>query len=252
MNEKKIIKFNLYMSVILLLILVFMFTGATVAYFTSTKQATATFTSGNVEITLSEASVKKDMSGNLVEDTKEPRIFGLAEETVINDYGKIYPGMSIYKDPTITNIGDEPEWIAAKVTLTDGAGSLTKVMGYEGYESIDIEVLLSGGLLDENVHFGTWNGIENVCHNDRYAMIQIPNATQGEYEFYFLLLQPISVGESVLLFDQINFPKEWNDTEMQELVDLKIHVQAFGVQTLQLESCLQAMTEAFPEHFDIY
>lgn len=251
MNVNKIVKFNLYMSCILLAVFVLMFVGVTVAYFTSTKQATTTFTSGNVKITLSEAAVKRDAAGNLVEDVRQPRIFGAAENTVINNYGRIYPGQSICKDPTITNIGDEAEWIAAKVTLTDGAGDLTRIMGYEGFDSIDIEVLLSGGLLDESVHFGTWNGIDNVCHNDRYAMVQIPNAPEGEYTFYFLLLQPLEVGKSVVIFDQIAFPEEWNNLEMQQLTDLKIHVQAYGVQTFQLESCLQAMTKAFPDHFDL-
>ena len=187
MKEKTVVKFNLYMSCVLLVITVLVFVGITLAYFTDFRQTTTTFTAGSVELTLSEAAVKKDSSGNLVEDIKQPRIFGAMEPTVINDYGRLYPGQSVYKDPTITNTGDTPEWIAAKVTLSDGSGDLTKVMGYEGFYSIDIEVLLSGGLLDENIHFGTWNGIPNVCHNERYAMIQIPDASQGEFSFYFLI-----------------------------------------------------------------
>lgn len=250
MLEKAVTKFNIYMSCILLAITVLMFVGATLAYFSDHQQTTSTFTAGNVKISLSEAAVKRDGVGNLVEDTDQLRIFGAAGETVINDYGKIYPGQTVWKDPTITNTGDESEWIAAKVVLTDGAGDLTKVMGYEGYDSIDIEVLLSGGLLDESVHFGTWNGIPNVCRNDRYVMIQIPNAKEGEFAFYFLILQPVAVGESVVLFDQITFPEEWTNAEMRQLDDLKIHIQAFGVQTFQLESCLNAMTAAFPDHFD--
>ena len=66
MNARKIVKFNLYMSGILLVIVVLMFLTASIAYFTDTKQATATLTSGNVKIVLSEAAVKKDASGNLV------------------------------------------------------------------------------------------------------------------------------------------------------------------------------------------
>jgi hypothetical protein len=36
---------------------------------------------------------------------------------------------------------------------------------------------------------------------------------------------------------------------MRELAELRIHVQAYGVQTFQLQSCLDAMTTAFPDHF---
>lgn len=249
MKTQKVVKFNLYTSCVLLTVLVLMFVGVTVAYFSDTKQAATTFTAGNVKIALSEAAVKRDAAGNLVEDAAAPRVFGKAEEPVVNKYGKMYPGQTVWKDPTIQNIGDEAEWIAAKVILTDGAGDLTKVMGYEGFDSIDIEWLLTGGLLDEKVHFGTWNGIPNVCYNDRYAMIQVPHSNEGKYEFIFLLLQPVGVDESVVIFDQIVFPTEWNNSEMQQLVDLKVHVQAFGVQTFQLESCLDAMTASFPEHF---
>lgn len=250
MNEKKIIKFNFYMSCILLAVIILMFVGVTLAYFSSSKQASTTFTSGNVEIALSEAAVKRDSIGNLIEDTNSTRIFGTTEDTVITDHGKVYPGQSIFKDPTITNIGDESEWIAAKVTITDGAGDLTKIIGYDGYQDIDIERLLSGGLLDEHVDFGAWNGIDDVCYNDNYAMIQEADASAGEFVFYFLMLKPVNVGESVILFDQIYFDKMWDNSYMQHLTDLKIHVQAYGVQTFETESCLQAMTSAFPDHFD--
>lgn len=250
MNMQKIIKFNLYMSCVLLGVLVLMLVSATVAYFTDTKQLDNTLTAGNVKIVLSEAAVKADASGNLVEDTESPRIMGGAD-VVVNDYGIVYPGQSIYKDPTIRNTGTGPAWIAAIVTLKDGPGDLTELMGYEGYETIDIEVLLSGGLLDEPIHFGTWNDIPDVCHNENYAMIQIADAASGTYKFLFLMLQPVQAGESVQLFDHVILPSEWTNDDMQHLEDLEIHVQAFGVQTLQLESCLQAMTEAFPTHFNI-
>ena len=67
MNEKKIIKFNLYMSCALLLAFIAMFIGVTIAYFSDRKQLSATLTAGNVEITLSQAAVKPDLVGNLVE-----------------------------------------------------------------------------------------------------------------------------------------------------------------------------------------
>lgn len=249
MNAQKVVKFNLYMSCILLVTFVLMFLTATIAYFTDSKQATATLTSGNVKITLSEAAVKKDASGNLVEDPEQPRIFGAVEDVVVNDYGRVYPGMTICKDPTVTNTGDEAEWIAVKVTLTDGAGDLHKIMGYPGYAEIDIEQLLSGGLLDEHVDLEDWNGISDVCINEKYAMIQKASQAEGKYEFFFLMLKPLDVGEQVTLFDKVEFNQMWNNAQMQELVDLKINVQAFGVQTFQMNDCLHAMVTAFPEHF---
>jgi len=248
-KEQKIVKFNLYTSCVLLVAFVLMLIGVTIAYFTDTKQASNTFTAGNVKIALSEAAVKQDEIGNYSEDTNAPRIFGGTED-IINSNNTIYPNQYIFKDPTVTNIGNVPEWTAIKVTLIDGSGDLTKIMGYEGYEDIDIEILLSGGLLDETVHFGSWNGIENVCYNDRYAMIQVPNAGEDTFEFYFIMLSPLQVDETVVVFDEIHFPSEWGNEEMENLGQLKIKVQAFGAQTFELESCFEAMTKSFPEHFN--
>lgn len=248
-NAHKIVKFNLYMSCILLATFLLMFLAATIAYFTDTKQATVTLTSGNVKIMLSESGVSPDASGNLVKDPNKPLVFGAVEDVVVNDYGRVYPGMSICKDPTITNTGDSSEWIAAKVTITDGRGDLHKIMGYSDYDEIDVEQLLQGGLLDEQVEVEDWNGFSDVCVNENYAMIQVADKEEGKYEFYFLMLKPVPRGESVTIFEQVVFNQMWTSDHMQELVDLKIHVQAYGVQTFQMESCLQAMTQAFPEHF---
>ena len=237
------------MSFLLLGVLALMLITTTVAYFSDRKQITNTMTAGNVEIVLSESAVKPDGEGNLVSDTSEMRIFG-GNDIVVNKYGKVYPSQSIFKDPTITNIGSESAWIAAKVTITDGSGDITKVMGYDGFPGVDMEVLLSGGLLDERIHVGNWNGFDHVCYNDRYAMVQMPNASNGEFSFYFFMLEPVGVGGSVVIFDTFTVPAEWNNTEMAELRDLKIKIEAFGVQAFNIDSCLAAMTEAFPSYFN--
>ncbi len=248
-NAKKIIKFNMYMSFILLMVMVLMFVAATVAYFSDHKQVTNTMTAGDVEIMLSESAVKSDEVGNLVADPLANRILG-GTEIVVNNYGKVYPSQTIYKDPTVKNIGSLPAWIAAKVTFSEGGGDLAKVMGYDSHQGVDIEVLLSGGLLDEPVRVGNWNGFDHVCFNERYAMVQVPNDAEGEYAFYFFLLDPLESDKTVLLFDTFTVPAEWNNTEMRELEDLKIKVEAFAVQTFNLDSCFGAMTDAFPDYFN--
>ena len=252
MKKLKGITVAFYASFALLAVMLVTLVGTTFAWFSdSLRSDNNTLTAGNVTVVLSEAAVKADPGGNLVEDPRMPRIIG-GTDAVFNDYGKVYPGQTIYKDPTVNNTGTLPAWVAFKVTLTDGAGDLTKVMGYEGYEDIDIEVLLSGGLLDEQTHFGTWHGIPDVTYNDHYAMIQVADAARGEYQFMFLVLRPMDPGGSVTVFDHIIFPPEWNNAEMQHLANLAIHIQAFGVQQAELDSCLTAMTEAFPAHFPIH
>lgn len=252
MKSFKAVKIMFYSSFILLGAILITLMGTTFAFFTASRHSdNNTLTAGNVTIVLSEAAVKAGPTGNLVEDPQMPRIIG-GTDTTFHDYGKVYPGQTIFKDPTVTNTGSLPAWIAFKVTLTDGAGDLTQVMGYEGYEDIDIEVLLTGGLLDEKVHFGIWNGIPDATYNDHYVMLQTADATKGTFEFFFLILAPMEPEQSVTAFDHILFPTEWNNAEMQHLADLTICVEAFGVQATQTDNCLSAMTEAFPKHFPIH
>ena len=250
MKKGKINKGKLQMicSGVCFVLSVLLFVGTSFAYFSDTKQVTNTMTAGNVSIELTEAAVK-NVGGNLVEDPSQPRIKGGSDATV-RDYGAIYPGISIFKDPTIKNVGDANAWVAAKITITDGAGDLYQVMGYDGFAGIDLGMLLSGGILDEMAYFGTWNGIENVRYNDKFAIVQTSDMLEGAYSFYVFFHNTFAPGESAVLFDNFSVPAEWTGEEMRELVELTIHIQAYAVQIFDLENCYQAMTTAFATHFD--
>ena len=237
---------------LLLVITIIVTAGGSLAYFTDSRETTNVFTAGNVYISLSEAEVKRDEAGNLVEDPDKERIQGAeigSVTDVVKDYGSVYPGQTVWKDPTVKNVGDDSAWVAMKVIISDGAGDLHKIMGYYGVDAIDIEILLGGGLLDERIHVGDWNGISNVCYNDRYAMAQIPNRTEGVYDFYFFMLQPLQKGEEVTIFDTLTIDPSWNNEDMQELKELQIQIQAFAVQKFGFTDCFSAMQEAFSEHF---
>ena len=69
--------------------------GSSLAYFTDTDHADNTFTVGNVDIKLTEPNWTKD------------------------DHKDVYPGEPLAKDPTVTNIGDNPAVIRVKVTKPD-------------------------------------------------------------------------------------------------------------------------------------
>lgn len=243
------IKLQLALSSILLATMILLFVATTVAYFSDNKQFTNTITSGNVEITLSEAAVKRDSVGHLVQDITAPRVYGGSGNEVHN-YGKIYPSQTIFKDPTIKNVGSEDAWVAFKLTLDDGGGDIRKIMGYQNIDYVNIFVLFSGGLFDGAATIGTWNGFDNVIYNDEYAMIQIPNPSEDKYEFYIFVLDSLKNNEKVTVFDTMTISDEWNNAEMQEFAEFRIDVEAFGVQTFNMESCFYAMITALPEHFE--
>lgn len=235
-------------EVTLLVVAVLLFAQTSYAYFSSQKQAGATITSGSVSVMLSEAAVTRDENGDLVEDRTQPRIFGTAEGTV-HDYGMVSPGQRIFKDPTISNTGSNEAWIAAKISISDGAGDIHRVMGMENYDDIDISDFMTGGLLAEEAHFGVWNGLEDVTHNSHFAMLQIPHRAEDRYDFYVFILAPVAKAESVVLFENLYFLLEYSNTDIQEFADLRIDVMAYAVQRYGFGSCYDAMLEALPEHF---
>ncbi|MBR2615137.1 MAG: SipW-dependent-type signal peptide-containing protein [Clostridia bacterium] len=242
-------KHRLIMELLLLVVALILFVQTSFAYFTSKKETGATITSGTVSIMLSEAAVTRDGNGNLVEDTDSARIFGTSDGAV-HDYGVVFPGQGIFKDPTISNTGDGPAWIAAKVTITDGSKDVHRVLGFENYDDLDLAGFMTGGLMDEGEHFGTWNGLENVTYSDNFAMLQVPHRAEGRYDVYFFVLAPLARAESVVLFENLYFSGDYDNIQIQEFAELKIDVVAYGVQNQGFASCYEAMLTALPEHFE--
>lgn len=248
------VKFKTFALLCIISAAVALTVSSSIALFTDGKESAAVFTVGDVYIELTEAAVVANGAGNLVEDTTKDRIAGAdisnSGASVIHNYGMIFPGQTIHKDPTLKNVGTNSAWVAFKVIFEDGVGDIHKIFAYsDEYDDIDIELILNGGLLDEKVHVGTWNGISDVCYNDNYAMIQASNHSQGKYEFYFLMQKPLQTGESVELFDKVVIDPSFGNVEMQEFRELKITVQAFAVQEFGFTSCLDAMSAAFSDHF---
>ena len=247
-------KFKITALILLITAIISTAVSGTIAFFTDSKESIGIYTAGNVYIEVTEAATVPDASGNLIENPSADRILGGeitgAGASVINDYGIVFPGQTIHKDPTIKNIGSNSAWVAAKVIIEDGAGDIHRLYAYNDEDdAIDIEHLLSGGLLDEHVHVGEWGGIDDVCYNDRYAMIQHSSRADGRYEFYFIMLQPLEKNASVELFDTFTLDPMFGNAEMQEFREFKITVQAFAVQTHGFDSCSSAMLGAFGEHF---
>lgn len=247
------VKFKTVALLIILAAAVSLATSSTLAFFTDSRESTGVFTAGNVYIELTEAAVVADARGNLVEDTTAGRIVGTeisGANPTVHNYGYVFPGQRIHKDPTIKNVGNDTAWVAAKVIIEDGGGDVHKLYGYSNdYDDIDIERLIGGALLDEDVHVGTWNGNDYVCYNDNYAMVQIANRADGKYEFFFFIERPLAKGETVEIFDTFYVDSDFGNTEMQEFRELKVTVQAFGVQQFGFLSCYEAMTTAFSSNF---
>ena len=93
--------------------------GGTLAYFTDTDEATNVFTTGNVDITLT-----------------EPNWDAAKEEDT--DHAKLIPGRTIAKDPTITvETTSERAYTFMKVTLSNDF--MTLLGDYATLKNIDVK-----------------------------------------------------------------------------------------------------------------
>lgn len=220
--------------------------GGTLAYFTDTDDAVNTFTTGNVEIDLTEAVVKADVDGNLI-DSGARQDIGKSEDSY--DYGKLYPGQTVFKDPTIENTGSEDAYIAAVITVTDGEGDLQNILG-TGYENLlGIQTMISGGLVQENAQMtGSFENLP-IYGDDTYHIYQTADKENGTYKFYIWVEDVQSTGDQVVLFDKISVPADWDNEQMAEMKELSIKVEAYATQTYGFHSCYEAVKAAFPDVF---
>ena len=217
--------------------------GASLAYLTDKDDQVNTFTSGKVDITLDEAEVTLDEDGYIAEVLEN-------RTSEDQDYGKMYPGQIITKDPTITVTEDsEKAYVAAKVTIT--ATDLQSLIGIEGTDLIDINALASGGLMAEEfaekAEHPLAGGVLPVFGNENYSIYQ---AKEGDaYVLYIFIENIMAPGEAVTLFDTITIPTEWTNEQMALIVDLEIRVDAYAVQVQTFDDCFDAMTTAFANDF---
>lgn len=218
--------------------------GGTLAYFTDNAAQTNTFTAGKVDISLTEAEIDTDEDGQLIYTGKRTS----------NDQSyKLYPGQEVTKDPTITLSSDsEDSYVAAILTVKDNGGDIESLIG-TGYENLlGINALISGGFVQENAAMKTDHplagGVLPVYGDESYSIYQ--TAADGVYTFYFFVEEEQSAGDSILIFDTITVPEEWDNEEMAKLDDMSLEVKAYATQAFGFDNCFEAMCGAFPEAFD--
>jgi len=268
MSKRKILVAAMALCVCAILV-----AGGTLAYFTDTDSAKNVFTSGNVNIDLTEAVVEPNANGDLVAVDKENNRQDVEEnEEIAYDYGRVYPGQYIEKDPTIENLGTEDVYMAAIVTITS-QGDLHSVIGSEisdyinaatpvelarGGESVQA---IAGGLAGQHADWvADWHGFGafECAEGVKFHSIQQVKANAdgaASYVLYFFIDEVQQPQDKVTLFERINFDWEWNNEQMDAFKGLGIQIEAYAVQaygftdTAAGDDCYVAITAAFPEAF---
>lgn len=191
----------LIMSVAMVLVCAFA-VGMTIAYLTSTDEVVNTFTVGNVQIKLDEATVYPD--GTLVPN---------ADRVKANSY-KLIPGHTYTKDPMVTVLrGSERSYIKMTVTVTKSA-ELDAIFGEDGANLMSI---FKG--YDETTWIYKYN-TENTGKNTR------------TYEFWYKEPVAASTADVPLdaLFDSITVPGTITNTQLGTIEGMSITVNAYAIQ----------------------
>ena len=176
--------------------------GTTLAYLTSQETVTNTFTVGKVEIKLDEAKANTD--GTLVPN---------ADRVKENSY-KLIPGRTYNKDPMVTVLkGSESSYIKMTVTFTKAA-ELDAIFAPTG---ADLTSIFNGYDSTNWIYKGN---TEDTTANTR------------TYEFWYKEAVAAPTADVALdaLFDQIKAPDSLTNSDLNNLKDLKITVNAYAIQ----------------------
>ena len=208
--------------------------AGTYAYLQDQESQVNTFTTGNVYITLDEAKVD-----------------GTGRTSATQDY-KLFPAMTVTKDPTITvDAGSEDAWVAAKVTVSAkvvGELGLYDLIGIAGTDMIDINEVAAGGLIGGTPVATTWNGLNGHEINGAF-IYQVADKANNTWTLYIFVKNEKAAEAKVVLFETLTVPSAWDNAEMDVIDTLEIEVEAFAAQKYGFVDCYDAMTKAFKNDF---
>lgn len=208
------------MSVIILAMTI---ASATTAYFIDTDSATNVFTVGKVEIDLNETCT--DYTGKAI----EPDASG------VYDFGRLYPGQNYTKIANIKNVGTESAYLAAKITLTS--------------KKLDALFLNADGSVNETALRSFLLGLVTTENNGYIVSFDAVANTDNTIIVRVIMTAATVNGDNFDLMTAVHVDPAWNNDTMDNLSDLNILVEAFGVQTVGFVSAEEAITTAFNTDF---
>lgn len=176
--------------------------GGTLAYLTSSKTVTNTFTVGKVDIKLDEAAANSD--GSLVEN---------ADRVQANSY-KLMPGHTYNKDPMVTVLKDSEEsYVKMTVTFSEAA-ALDAIFAPDG---ADLTSIFNGYDSTNWLYKGNTEDTEKDTRT---------------YEFWYkeTVAAPTTDVELDALFDSITVPGTIDNDQLASIAGMTITVNAYAIQ----------------------
>ena len=190
------------MTVLALVLVIAMSVAGTYAYLTSTDKVVNTFTVGDVQIKLDEAKANPD--GSLVAN---------ADRVKANSY-KLLPGHEYNKDPMVTVLkGSENSYVKMTVTFTKAA---------------DLDAIFAPNGADMTSIFNGYDSTNWIYKGNT----EDTTANTRTYEFWYKEAVAAPTADVALdaLFNQIKAPDSLTNSDLNNLKDLKITVNAYAIQ----------------------
>ena len=178
--------------------------GATLAYFTDEGDVSNTFTVGSgVSIKVDEAEVQKN------DNNTWTALATRTEEGV--EYGDVYPGAVLPKDPTLTNTSEASGVYARMVVTIDSAAAWKAACA--AHNITDLGYIFGGYVEDD------WS---------KASVVENTEADTITYTYEYERV--LAAGEKATLFTGVTIPKEFTNAEMTALGDFNIDIQGQAIQ----------------------
>ena len=204
--------------------------GQTVAYFTSTQTQTNTFTVGDLEIEETEPAWDDATDGK-----------------------DMYPGTTLYKDPTVKNItsgeaGGEPGYFRMYVEVKDTASGarvtdnerLGLILDTIRYDKTYDQAAQTAVTLKENKKPGyALSDLTGIPHfNTDEFEEDTSRSSSGLYCYNYK--STLGIGQKATLFTHVVIPTEWNQTQMEKLGSYKLDITVEAIQSKGFNNASEA------------
>lgn len=201
--------------------------GSTLAYFTSTDQVTNKFTTGDQKVELREPDWNPEEG----------------------DGKNIYPGYSVYKNPTIKNTasdknGEEPSYARMVINIKDQVGNvITDPKAIELIcSTIRYDETYTGSFSDsgtgKKIEAGRIPGyslqmLKDIPMINPDFVLDTKRSKENRLVFNYMGAKKdgiLDIGEQAVLFTDIVIPTDWTRTEMECVGDFVLDVEMESIQ----------------------
>lgn len=203
-------------------------TGITLSYLTSDGSITNTFTVGDLDIGLKEPDWNPEDG----------------------DGKNVYPGYSVYKNPTVKNIttdknGPEPCYARMRILLMDSGGRMITddarlnliraMIRYDSTYSGTFDQKGAGALIEQGRIPGyTLREMEELPMINPLFQVDESRSSKNEIVCNYMARDKsgvLNIGEQATLFTALAVPTDWKNAQIRLLGDFQIVVKAEAIQT---------------------